>query len=100
MSALGAAIAVLGVGIPAAVLAWLLGRAGVRAVWPVLANLAWPMLGAALYLAATNPAAAPYRLEAPLLSGALLGGTLAALSAPLWLGGLWIGRRARQVRAR
>lgn len=96
----GAVVAVLAVGLPAALLAGGLGRAGVRAAWPVLANAIWPALGAALYLAATNADDPAYRLAAPALAGAMLGGTLSALSAPLWLGGYWVGRRARAQRAR
>ncbi|GGD46604.1 hypothetical protein [Sinisalibacter lacisalsi] len=94
-----AIIAMLMVGAPATLLAAWLGWRGATAVWPVLVNALWPALGAAAYLAVTNPAEVPYRLDSPVASGVLLGGTLAALSAPLWLGGFWAGRRARQVRA-
>lgn len=98
MTMAGAMAAVLIVGVPAALLAGGLGWFGVRALWTALANLAWPALAAALYLLATNPAGGPYRLDAPALAGLMIGGTLSVLTAPLWLGGFWAGRRASQAR--
>jgi len=94
-----AALVVLIVGVPAALLAAGLGRIGVRAIWPVLINLAWPTLGAAVFLAVTNSDNPAERLVSPVLTGIMVGGMLSLFSAPLWLGGLWVGRRARQVRA-
>jgi len=99
MATLQAVFAVLSVGVPAALLAGWLGWRGARAIWPVLANALWPALAAAVYLSFTNSAAGPYRLDMPVASGLMLGATLAAFSAPLWLGGFWAGRRARQGRA-
>lgn len=99
MVAAQSVIAVLFVGIPAALLAGGLSWAGVRAIWLVPFTLAWPALAAALLLVVTNADSVAYRLDAPVLSGLLLGGTLSAFSAPLWLGGLWAGRRARHARA-
>lgn len=99
MAGLGAAIAVLIVGVPAALLSGWLGWRGARAVWPALVNAVWPALGVALYLTITNSADEAYRLDAPVITGLMLGAMLSALSAPLWLGGFWAGRRTRQVRA-
>lgn len=92
-------IATLMVGVPAALLAGWLGWRGAGAVWPVLVNGLWPTLGAALWLTLTNPAEGPYQLGAPVIAGMIFGAMLSSLSAPLWLGGFWAGRRARQVRA-
>lgn len=94
----GAVVAVLMVGLPAALLAGGLGWYGARAVWTVLANALWPAVVAALYLAVTNADDPAYRLGAPLVTGATLGGVLSALSAPLWLGGFRVGRLARERR--
>lgn len=93
-----ALLAVLMVGTPAALLAGWLGWRGVAVVWAVLGNAVWPMVGAALWLTFTNSAEGPYRLDAPVVAGAMLGSTFSTLSAPLWLGGFWVGRRTRQVR--
>ncbi|MEZ5720321.1 MAG: hypothetical protein R3D59_00625 [Paracoccaceae bacterium] len=89
-------LAVLAVGLPAALLAGGLGWVGARPVW-LLVNSFWPVLGLALALAATNSDDPALRLDAPVASGALLGGGLSILGAPLWLGGFWVRRRARRA---
>ncbi|GKY88201.1 hypothetical protein [Sinisalibacter aestuarii] len=99
MTTAWAVIAVLVVGLPSALLAGWLGWRGVPALWPVLVNAVWPALGAALYLAITNAVDEAYRLDMPVVTGLMLGATLTAFSAPLWLGGFWAGRQAKRVRA-
>lgn len=100
MAVAGAVAAVLVVGIPAALLAGALGWFGVGVLWTAWANLIWPALGAALFLVVTNSDNVAERLDAPVLTGLMLGATLSAFSAPLWLGGFWAGRRAGQARTR
>lgn len=99
MPAAGTVIVVLTVGFPAALLAGWFGARGARAIWPVMANVLWPACGAALLMVVTNSDDVAYRLDAPALTGLMLGGTLSALSAPLWLGGYWAGRQTQRVHA-
>ena len=71
---------ILGLGAVLGAVAWGFGRAG--APWAVLAGLGLVPVAAAF--------------DEPGFSGAMVGGVLAALSAPMWVGGYVMGRKGRK----
>ena len=87
---------ILGLGIVLGTVAWGAGRSG--APWAVLAGVGLvPVAGVAGWFWAVN-AQVPIgeAFDEPGFSGAIVGGALAVLSAPMWVGGYVMGRKGRK----
>jgi hypothetical protein len=87
---------ILGLGAVLGAVAWGFGRAG--APWAVLAGLGLvPVAAVAIWFSVNNtqvPVGEAF--DEPGFSGAMVGGVLAALSAPMWVGGYVMGRKGRK----
>lgn len=89
-------VLILCLGLMLGTVAWGAGRAG--APWAVLAGVGLvPVAGVAVWFSLTN-AQVPVEeaFDEPGLSGAMVGGVLAVLSAPMWVGGYVMGRKGRK----
>lgn len=87
------------VGLPLGVFALGVGRLG--APWGALTEVAGlPIVAVALWFMATNGSVpVSDRFNEPGLSGLLVGAVVSGLTAPFWIGGYVMGRRARKERA-